>query len=204
MPITIGAKPESSFDEPIGLMSDCHRRIEKFLAQLLFIARDNAGRELPEDRRSAFETALKYFRGAAPLHTEDEEVSLFPRLRGAGQAAEDALTKIEKLEADHRVADEAHAEVDRIGSRWLAVGGLPAYDAEYLIELLEKLQATYARHIAIEDNEVFPVAARLLDAESVRQVGREMAVRRGLDPDNLPSVSHCQIRKQQAAEAIKS
>ena len=27
--ITLGTKPDRSFDEPLGLMSDCHRRIER-------------------------------------------------------------------------------------------------------------------------------------------------------------------------------
>ena len=33
MPITIGAAPEGSFAEPLRLLSDCHRRIERFLEQ---------------------------------------------------------------------------------------------------------------------------------------------------------------------------
>jgi hypothetical protein len=31
MPIVIGAKRESDFTDPIGMLSDCHRRIEMFL-----------------------------------------------------------------------------------------------------------------------------------------------------------------------------
>jgi len=29
MPIAIGAKPRSTFTDPIGLLTDCHRRMEK-------------------------------------------------------------------------------------------------------------------------------------------------------------------------------
>jgi hemerythrin-like domain-containing protein len=196
MPITIGAKPDSPFTEPIGLMTDCHRRIEKFLAQLLLIAREGAGGPLPEARRTAFETALKYFQGAATLHTQDEEVSLFPRLRTSGRPeAGAALARIAMLEADHRIADEAHAEVDRLGGKWLNEGRLEDFDAEWLVDVLEKLQAVYKAHIAIEDNEVFPVAARLLDPGEIREVGREMAARRGLDPDHLPAAPDCRSRR---------
>ena len=35
MPIQLGAAPEHGFDSPLGLLSDCHRRIERFLEQLL-------------------------------------------------------------------------------------------------------------------------------------------------------------------------
>ena len=31
MPIVIGAKRESDFTDPIGMLGDCHRRIEMFL-----------------------------------------------------------------------------------------------------------------------------------------------------------------------------
>ena len=35
MLLTINAPPRSDFDNPLGLLSDCHRRIEKFLEQLI-------------------------------------------------------------------------------------------------------------------------------------------------------------------------
>ena len=38
MPIVIGAKPESSFTDPLGMLSDCHRRIEMFLNVLVRLA----------------------------------------------------------------------------------------------------------------------------------------------------------------------
>jgi len=36
---------------------------------------------LTEETRAALESALRYFREAAPKHTADEEESLFPRMR---------------------------------------------------------------------------------------------------------------------------
>jgi hypothetical protein len=30
MAIQIGAKPDNGFDDPIGMLKDCHRRIEHF------------------------------------------------------------------------------------------------------------------------------------------------------------------------------
>ena len=44
MPVVIGGKPESSFADPIGLLGDCHRRIERFLAVLVEVsAQANGG-----------------------------------------------------------------------------------------------------------------------------------------------------------------
>jgi hemerythrin-like domain-containing protein len=197
MGLTIGAKPDHGFDEPLGLLTDCHRRIERFLGQLLTVAEAARGGELAAEQREALDVALRYFREAAPLHTADEEASLFPRLRDVdSDAARAALAALAELEADHNAADIAHAEIDRLGARWLADGRLPADDAQRLADLLRGLQATYARHIAVEDQQVFPLAGQLLEAGSLTEVGREMAVRRGLDPDHLPPVSRCVARRE--------
>jgi hypothetical protein len=45
---------------------------------------------------------------------------------------------------------------------------------------LAELREIYTHHIAVEDREVFPLAGRVLDAQQLAQVGREMAQRRGL------------------------
>ena len=73
MPILIGAKPESSFADPIGLLTDCHRRIEQFLSMLLQVSSSERGGPLNSEQRNAVGTALRYFREAAPRHTADEE-----------------------------------------------------------------------------------------------------------------------------------
>ena len=51
MPLQIGERPDHSFAEPLGLLSDCHRRIEHFLLVLLAIDREGAGG--PPGRRAA-------------------------------------------------------------------------------------------------------------------------------------------------------
>ena len=38
MAIQIGGKPDSGFDDPIGMLIDCHRRIERFLHVLCVVA----------------------------------------------------------------------------------------------------------------------------------------------------------------------
>jgi hypothetical protein len=48
--------------------------------------------------RNALETALKYFREAAPMHTADEEESLFPLLRLLGRPdISGVLQQLERL-----------------------------------------------------------------------------------------------------------
>lgn len=196
MALRIGAKPENSFDNPLGLMSDCHRRIEKFLDQLIAIAAQARGGALAPLQREALEVALRYFASASPLHTSDEEASLFPRMRASNHPeAINAMKALEALEADHKQADLAHAEVDNLGRDWLKNGWLPKAETVRLQALLNELRETYRKHIALEDNEIFPLAGRLLEASAIEAVGREMAARRGVDYDHLPVNSRCADRR---------
>lgn len=186
MVLKIGQRPDHGFDRPLGLLGDCHRRIERFLHTLIAIARDAAGGPLTQPQRDQLDAAVTYFSTAAPRHTADEEESLFPRLRAsADPAAAHALQLVDRLEHDHREASEHHDAVDALVRRWLAAGALDAADVAALERHLTALQATYASHIAIEDGEVFPIAARVLSEEQVREIGREMAARR-VPPAALP------------------
>lgn len=181
MPIMIGAKPESSFADPIGLLKDCHRRIERFLSVLVRVGEQARGGALTVEQRAALETALRYFREAAPKHTADEEQSLFPRLRELDRPDVAAVLKrIEALEDDHTRAERWHAEVDRLGQAWLTAGSLLAEDAAQFVALTGELAALYREHIAVEEREVFPVAATVLGKPEREELGGEMASRRGL------------------------
>ena len=57
MPIQIG-QAEPGFDNPLGLLSACHRRVERFLAALARVARERRGGELTDAERSAFDTIV--------------------------------------------------------------------------------------------------------------------------------------------------
>ena len=184
MPVSLGSKPEHGFDQPLGLLSDCHRRIENFLDVMIRVLErsQQAGRAaLAPDEREALEAALRYFDVAAPRHTQDEEDSLFPRLRASADPdARAALARVASLEADHRHADAMHAEAKALSRRWLDAGPLAPAESQRLAEVLRALREMYTRHILLEDSELFPLAARVLDQQQLLEIGREMAQRRGL------------------------
>ena len=66
MPVLLNDTPQAGFDEPLRLMSDCHRRVERFLGVLTRVARERADGELDKQHRGALESTLRYFRNAAP------------------------------------------------------------------------------------------------------------------------------------------
>jgi hypothetical protein len=77
MPIAIGQKLESDFGNPLGLLSDCHRRIERFLDGLIAISEEAQGNKLDDVQRQQFEVGLRYFRDAVPKHTLPRQPALF-------------------------------------------------------------------------------------------------------------------------------
>jgi hemerythrin-like domain-containing protein len=175
----IDEPPLADFSNPLGMLSDCHRRIERFLGVLRRLGEEDRGGSLPALRRDALREALRYFREGAPKHTADEEQSVFPRLRAAA-GAPDALNRLGALEADHRSAAAAHDELDALGAQWLATGSLPPGDAARFLQRSIELTSLYARHIEVEEREIFPEAGRQLSATHLHAIGVEMASRRGL------------------------
>ena len=175
-----GHATDHDFDQPLGLLSDCHRRIEHFLSVLLRVAREFSNRPLTSDSIAALNTCKRYFASAAPKHTADEEESLFPRMRKAAAASGRACDALDRLESDHQDADVLHSSVDGLLEQWLSAGTLALDQAQSLITALERLERLYVAHIQVEDREVFPLAAQLLDAEALADVGQEMKSRRGL------------------------
>jgi hemerythrin-like domain-containing protein len=177
MGIQIGARPDAGFDDPIGMLRDCHRRIEQFLQVLYLVAERAPGRPLTEEEHAAVQSALHYFRVGGQRHTADEEQSLFPRMR-AEKASAGALSEIEALEGDHREADELHAAVEKLYTAWSEGRPLSVEDEERLRAAMQRLKQLYEGHIRIEENLVFPRAAESLDKEAIAAMGAEFRERR--------------------------
>ena len=154
---------ENARDSLDRLMSS-HRRIEERLEELDRIARAGEG-------RAALEEAIREIERSAGRHEEDEEASLFPRLAGeAGIAG-----AIARLREEHEEQRRLHADLRAI------VGG-PAAESGSEGEVtagIARLRAAYARHIALEEQEVFPAARRALGAGDLEAISGEMEERRG-------------------------
>jgi hemerythrin-like domain-containing protein len=137
---------------------------------------------LDDEGLRALENALRYFRQAAPKHTADEEVSLFPRLRQCASLPESTVAQLERLEGEHAWADPLHDLVERLGALWIADRQLSAEQREEFRKAVARLQGMYSEHIELEDSVLFPVANQMLSAEQKREIGLEMAARRNVSP----------------------
>jgi hemerythrin-like domain-containing protein len=179
MAVQIGARPDSGFDDPLGMLQDCHRRIEKFLGILCLVAERAETGALSDEEKNAVGAALRYFQEGGRRHNQDEEESLFPRLMDAAANDPDIL---HRLESEHQDGEELHATVAQLFSAWIARGVLASGDRPLLLSATQRLKGLYADHIRVEEEIVFPYAARVLDRDRIREIGRELQARRGVGP----------------------
>ena len=176
MPVQIGGKLDAGFNDPIGMLTDCHRRIERFLDVLCNVAEHARDRRLTQEETDAVQSSLKYFHEGGVRHTADEEQSLFPRLRTA--ANEQALTAVEHLEKEHREADQLHVDAERIYTEWIRAGKISTLEHESLLTSTRRLRELYADHIRAEEQTVFPIASQVLDPPAIAAMGEEFRARR--------------------------
>ena len=171
------------FTNPLALLVHCHKKIETHLCALEQVAGKLRDGTL-DDRLSAFFTidmARAHFAGPLVKHTEDEEVSLFPRLRArGGRAVEEMLNAIGELETQHRLAEQLHSEFETLAADIHRDGSCQTRKIDRLEALVAALCALYRPHMRVEDELVFPAAARLLLPSDIQAVGEEMRARRRL------------------------
>jgi len=164
-------------EDAVGLLLDCHARIRTFteLATRLAAAADAD----PAEIRDAARRVRRYFDEALPLHAQDEEESVLPRLRGQDPAVDDALDAMSREHREHEApllhVLRACRELERDPAALPRVAGpLGAAAAE--------LTAHFASHLAQEEAIVFPAMRRLLSASDDAAVVHEMRARRAVPP----------------------
>ena len=170
----------AGFDEPLAALSACHRRIEKQMETLARLQKHVASCGFDNDARIATAAILRYFIEAAPNHHADEDIDLFPKILRAAEASLDrarAYELIAHLLVDHRNMDAAWEQL-REALRALVSGEKTDLDSQ----ICKEFALVYSSHIEREDQQLFPLAARLLDKADLVSLGNAMAQRRGLPP----------------------
>src|SRR5205809_1488196 len=103
----------AGFDDPVGMLLGCHRRIEKKLATLKALCSHLAAKGIDAEASVAAQGVLRYFGAAVAHHHDDEELDLMPLLRRRVADAGDRA-RLEALDARIR---EDHGEMGRNWAR---------------------------------------------------------------------------------------
>ena len=169
--------PAASTEAPLEMLAACHIRIERQCATLKRLALHVAEHGADAQARTAAANVMRYFDTAALQHHADEEENLFPALieSMAGSDAVCIREMTQGLADDHR-ALEARWRRLRQALEHIAAGqpvSLPTDD-------IEAFTGLYARHLKLEEDELLPMAARLLGDDELAAIGRAMRERRGI------------------------
>ncbi|MDB5803901.1 MAG: hypothetical protein JWN73_1223 [Betaproteobacteria bacterium] len=171
--------PSASFEAPLEMLAACHGRIEQQCATLRRLALHLAAYGADSQARSAAANVLRYFDTAALQHHADEEENLFPALieSMAGSDAVCIHEMTERLSREHRRLEGAWRRLRAPLARIADGAG-----AALSVEEVEAFATLYAEHLALEDDELLPMAARLLGDAEIESIGRAMRERRGVEP----------------------
>lgn len=169
--------PTASFEAPLEMLAACHGRIRNQCATLVRLRSHVVAQGADAAARTAARSVIRYFDLSARHHHEDEEQDLFPALLesmpGSDPVCIRDLTKA--LAEDHRRLQELWGAI----RAWLvAVQSGKARPPDDTA--IDDFVGLYERHAAREEQELFPMAERLLGAAELERIGRAMRLRRGV------------------------
>ena len=167
MLVTLGraaSSPLGGGDAVDDLMA-CHGRILRFVDLSARLAGGGPAAEVAE----AAAAVHRYFSVALPLHAEDEDASLVPRLL---QVAPELRGAIEETLAEHRLIEELLGELVPL---WADVAGAPA---RRLADGASRLAALFAPHLEREERLLFPAARERLSPGELAALRGEIRARR--------------------------
>ncbi len=169
--------PAAGFEAPLEMLSACHGRVERQCETLLRLVPHLVANGPDQAAREAALNVIRYFDTSARHHHADEEEDLFPTLLQTAAQAELAPARelVALLKVQHRELEQAWGELRKTLDA-VALGTLGQLDAG----VVERLVGLYRSHIAREEAELLPLAARILGDAQLDGVGRAMRVRRGI------------------------
>lgn len=164
--------PRASPENLVDLFLECHQRIRTFVHLAEKVGRRY---ELPQPEViDTCQRCERYFTEALPLHVEDEEKSLLPRLRGVGQDVNNALATMHEQHIEHEPLLRAlleslqsdRSEPDLRQHRELLTAGA----AQLALEL--------EKHLTLEEQIIFSAARSRMPLDAQDLVLQELRARR--------------------------
>jgi iron-sulfur cluster repair protein YtfE (RIC family) len=157
------------------MLQGCHVRIRHFMQLGRTLAESQEASQ--EQIAAAADDIFRYFSQALPLHEADENETLFPRFRDAGQLGSPLRQAARAMVEQHHAIDELVAELLSLcGSLRSHPEGLPSL-ARQLRHVSIALDQIFASHLDMEETVIFPAIAQL-PAEELEAMSREMQQRR--------------------------
>ncbi|HMO45983.1 MAG TPA: hemerythrin domain-containing protein [Rubrivivax sp.] len=172
-------RPAAGFDAPLDMLAACHERLQRQCRTLRRLPPHVAAHGADAQAQEASTAVMRYFDRAAVDHHADEEEDLFPALLEA-MAGSDAVCLRDLTTALTQQHRELHAQWQALRSvlARLAAGEPAALDAAQV----EAFVDGNLQHMAREEAELLPMAARLIDDETLQRIGAAMRRRRGIAP----------------------
>jgi hemerythrin-like domain-containing protein len=163
--------------DAIDLLMSAHHRIRTFtgVAVRLLIV-EGLG---PKTVSEAANAVHRYFVDALPLHHQDEDESLMPRLKK--HAAENLAAALQTAHREHRKLDEVLA---RLLPAWQAIADdpqrLPAMAGALALDTL-RFEQLWKHHLQLEEETIFPAARAVLPPDEMAKLLEEVRGRRNPD-----------------------
>jgi iron-sulfur cluster repair protein YtfE (RIC family) len=157
--------------DAFGLLLHCHQHIEERLDVLETVARSLQEEAcFTEHHLASLGDVIAFLDAAIPIHTADEENTLFPLLRRHPEFQTAASTPMDTVELQHR----SH----RAMRRSLDVG-IVHRDPKATTNAALRMVVDYRHHMACEEEILYPVARKLLaDQAVIDWMTEEMRARR--------------------------
>ena len=166
-------------NDPLDFLVEIHDRIQAQLAILERQARTFAEQGAAAAQQEIKKT-LQRIETLGALHTEDEEQSLFPRLRYTSAADDFGLLELAQvLETQHREKEAALAELTAHVETLPAAQTPTAQQLGRLQGLVARLIDLYHAHIMIENQRLVPGSKECLQSSDLNAMQQEMRARWG-------------------------
>ena len=157
------------FDDPIGLLRACHKKMLAHCELLTALAGKDT---LDAAARESARNVNRYFSQSAPQHHRDEEEDLFPRInRQSLKIAE----LIHTLKKEHEALDTLWNSIAPELKQPPEDGFSSAFK-----QAANEFSTLCTQHIARENRELLPLASNSLSHQELAVIGESMAKRRGV------------------------
>lgn len=169
--------PAASTEAPLEMLAACHIRIQHQCEVLQRLASHLRRHGSDEQARQAAKSIMRYFDTAAVDHHADEEQDLFPALLESVAGSDPVCIRqlIDRLCHEHRQLEAGWRKLRKVLVH-VAAGEqaeLPQHDVDTFV-------SQYMSHLDLEENELLPMANRLLGQHHIERIGRAMRDRRGI------------------------